>query len=140
MAVMAQYKTENGAVKCNWIDSDIEEEPTGLIDAIIYKIHTIFSSNGNFYICFGNGSYGSGNHHKRILILTIENDQLVECIDCIDEKYKLIEAPRSIPISLSYSGEDQMLSFEQFPFDEDIGYFNNKGERIQLHFKDGKFQ
>lgn len=140
MAVIVQYKTSSDTIKTVWIDSDIEENPSGITSDIHYKIYDITLNNQPYYMTFGWGTYGSGHHHNSILIFSIEDDGLKVCPSCIDSSYQHIMAPRSQKTDLKYDPLTTVISFNEFILDNEIGFFKPTGERISLKINDGRFE
>ncbi len=139
MAVIVQFKTKDQKIKTQWIDSDISEEVSGLTDAAQYEINDVIIDNKVHYLCFGRGTYGSGHHHKSILIFSIENGTIQPCESSILKDYSTIQATRRDKINLSYDKEKQEISFNEFKYNDDIGFFEATGKRIKLKLKGGKF-
>ncbi len=139
MAVIVQFKTKTQKIKTQWIDSDISEDVSGLTDAIQYEVNDIIIDNKVHYLCFGRGTYGSGHHHNSILIFSIENGTIQPCNSCILENHTTIQAPRRDKINLNYDKEKQEISFNEFKYNDDIGFFEATGKQIRLKFKNGKF-
>ena len=139
MAVIVQFKTKNQKIKTKWIDSDIREDPSGIIDTIQYEINDVTIDNKMHYLCFGWGTHGSGHHHNSILIFSIVNDAIQTCKSCISEDYLMIQAPRREKINISYNKQSQEISFNEFKYNDDIGFFESTGKRIQLKLKNGKY-
>ena len=140
MAVIVQYKTEDKTIKTEWIDSDISENPTGLTDAIQYEIHDLEINGKPHYMCFGWGTFGAGHHHKSILIFSIDKDGINHCDNCIPKDYTLLQVQRAIPIKIEYNTEEKKISFDEFKYNDDIGFYEPTGQRIQLKLKNGKFE
>lgn len=140
MAVIVQFKTSSNTIKTVWIDSDIEESPSGITSDIHYKIYDLTLNNQPYYMTFGWGTYGSGHHHNSILIFSIENDVLKVCSDCIDSPHQYIKAPRSQKIDLKYDPLTKVVSYNEFILDNEIGFFEPTGKRIQLKINNGKFE
>lgn len=139
MAVVVQFKTPEDQVVVQWIDSDISEEPTGLTDAIQYELFELPIGNKKLYMSFGWGTYGSGHHHNDILIFTIDGASLKICEDCLEKEFRLLQAPRAARIELSYNQQNQQLSFREFKYDDEIGFFQPTGQTVTLKLSDGKF-
>ncbi|MGV6832061.1 MAG: hypothetical protein ACWA5P_10950 [bacterium] len=140
MAVIAQFITKDQKVKAVFIDSDISEEGTvGLTSAIQYELHEVLINNKTYYMCFGWGTFGSGHHHNSILIFDLENDTINPCETCISESYKLIQAPRATKINLAYDEVLKQLSFNEFLYDDDIGFYQPTGKQVVLKLKNGTF-
>jgi len=139
MAVIVQFKTKSKKINTKWIDSDISEETSGITDAIQYEINNVYIENKTHYLCFGSGTYGSGNHHNSILIFSVVNESFEPCSSCIPEDYSIIQAPRGEKINMSYDKQKQEISFNEFNFNDDVGFFEPTGERIKLKLKVGKF-
>lgn len=140
MAVIVQYKTSNQGVNIQWIDSDISEEANGLTDAIQFEVHDIEINKEPHYLCFGWGTYGSGHHHNTILIFSIEDDSLKVCQDCIENNYSVIQAPRSEEINLEYNAMKKVISFNEFIYDHETGFFYPTGRGLNLKLRNGKFE
>ena len=140
MAVIVQFKTSNQEIKTQWIDSDISEEATGKTDAIQYEIYDVEINKQSHYLCFGWGTYGSGHHHNSILIFSIENDSLKVCSNCIEKDYSVIQAPRSKKINLKYDKTEKVISFNEFKYDDEIGFYMPTGKRVKLKLKNGKYE
>lgn len=140
MAVIVQFKTSSNTIKTVWIDSDIEENPSGITSDIHYKVYDLILNNQPYYMTFGWGTYGSGHHHNSILIFSIENDVLKICSNCIDNQYQYIKAPRAQKIDLKYDPLTKVISYNEFILDNEIGFFEPTGKRIQLKVNSGKFE
>jgi len=138
MAVIVQFR-DNNKINTQWIDSDISDEPNGLTDAIQFAIYDIQINEQPHYLCFGWGTYGSGHHHNSILIFSIENNSIKVCSTCIEEEYVVILAPRTEKINLEYDNEKKIISFDEFSYDDEMGYFKRTGEKVKLKFEKGKF-
>ncbi|RLD29444.1 MAG: hypothetical protein DRI70_02335 [Bacteroidetes bacterium] len=138
MAVIVQFR-DNDKINTQWIDSDISEEPNGLTDAIQFAIYDIQINEQPHYLCFGWGTYGSGHHHNSILIFSIENNSIKVCSSCIEEEYVVILAPRTEKINLQYDEGNKIISFDEFSYDDEIGFFKRSGGKVNLKLEKGKF-
>jgi hypothetical protein len=139
MAVIVQFITNSNKINTQWIDSDISDEPNGMTDAIQYEIYDVNINNQAHYLCFGWGTYGSGKHHNSILILSIQNNTLKNCLNCIEKAYSIIFAPRTSEINLKYDRIEHVISFNEFTYDDEMDYIPT-GERVKLKLKNGKFE
>ena len=140
MAVIIQYKISNRKIKTQWIDSDISEEPAGITDDILYKIYDVDINKHPHYLCFGWGTYGAGHHHNSILIFSIENDSLKVCSDCIEKNYSIIKAPRSKKIDMKFDKVENIISFNEFEYNDESGFYIPTGKRVKLKLKTGKYR
>jgi len=140
MAVIIQFKNNKNILTTQWIDSDISEEPTGITDAIQYEIYDVEINKKPHYLCFGWGTYGGGHHHNSILIFSIENDSLKFCSNCIEKDYSIIQAPRNTKINLKYEKTEEVISFNEFKYDNEIGFFMPTGKTVNLKLKNNKYQ
>lgn len=142
MAAIVQFKTCNKEIKTQWIDSDISisDEPPRITDAIQYEIYDVEIKKQTHYLCFGYGTHGAGHHFNSILIFSIENDSLKVCSNCIEKDYSVIKAPRSEKINLKYDKTEKVISFNEFKYDDEIGFYLPTGKRVKLKLKNGKFE
>lgn len=104
-----------------------------------YNIESVESGNKHLYLLFGYGTYGGGQQHYVIRILEIEGKSIAECIECYpDQKIVKIVSNRSQNIELNYDSRKKAISYRQFQYNEDTGFFASKYSIVNLRFIDGK--
>ena len=139
MAAIVQYQTASKQIKTYWLDSPSIGKEGARFNEVYFEIHNLQINGQLYYLCFGWGTYGSGNHHNTILIFSLEEEQLQLCDACIDRNYQLIMAPRMYKIELQFDENQQEISFNEFKEDEETGFFQSTGKRIRLKLKGNKF-
>lgn len=126
----------NNKNHCEIIQLDtLESDP----EVGYYKIFQISDNENIYYLLFGHGTYGGGQHHKIIKILTIKNQKIVECFDFYPNSDRLlIFSNRAQEIGLKYNEQKKEIIFKQYKFDDDIGFYTNDFDLIKYELKNNK--
>lgn len=136
---LAQFKAENGKIIVQQLNTDNAEE-VDYTDSGIYEVHEIFINRTKYYLTFASGTHGSGHQHKIVQIFSIASDKLVKCKSCFaDNKDLIIEYPRIEKANLTFNSETNEISYLEFKFDDEIGFYRPTGQVITLKLINGKF-
>lgn len=138
MAVFVQFIDQDENIHTTYIDSDIGEDENGIIDDIIYEMHAYKYKGQTYYICFGWGTYGGGHHHKSVNIFTINDQQLQECIECLETKEVFIQASRGDEIVLTY--KKGKIMYNNFVRNEETGFMEPSKDITTLERKKNTFK
>lgn len=139
-ASYAQFRTHNGKVKHQRLDSGNEWETGEPTSVLIYKINTIKIDGKTFYLFLGYGTYGGGKHHSLARVYTIEGDKMILCKSMFEEEdYLYVGANRMNEINLDYNSDLKELSYNHYNFDDSIGFYDGNKERKTFVLKNKKF-
>lgn len=136
-ATFAQFKTKSGEIKY----LDLETPKDDGTEIFITDLQRIEINDAPFYLLLGWGTCCGGKHYQvaRIYEITIEN--LVRVDSVFDYETTLyIEANRSQKIELKYSPDTKILSYNNYAFDDDIGFYTNKKSVVKWKLKRSGFK
>jgi hypothetical protein len=116
-------------------------EDGGFTDSEIYEVNEIREDQTVYYLTFGWGTHGSGNHHQLIQLFKIEGDILVKCKAFNQGASEFaIEYPRSKKLNLKFDKKSNSISFDEFAESEEQQFIQNTGKRKTLKFSNGSFR
>ncbi|MFT5777741.1 MAG: hypothetical protein ACI837_000689 [Crocinitomicaceae bacterium] len=125
-----------GAPRTQKLNPESTEKSVGY-----YNIEQITDDSSTFYIAFGYGSEGSGNHHRVVKVFKDFGDS-IGVMDCFAGKSTLeIVSKRWQDVELAYNETKKTLCYREYieSYDEENGTFNYKSEEIVWHFQGGEF-
>jgi len=138
---LAQFQSNRGKIIVQQISSSNEQETGGFTDSKIYEVHEISIGDITHYLTFAWGTHGSGNQHEIVQIFKISQDKLVKCNSCFaNNKDLVIEYPRSEESKLHFIPETNEISYCEFTYNGDLGYYISTGNTISLKLIDGLFK
>ncbi|MEM7368295.1 MAG: hypothetical protein AAF587_06805 [Bacteroidota bacterium] len=130
------YKNDFGVCQTIKLDSAKEGHEVGY-----YQIERVQQKDRVWYFLFGYGTYGGGRHHRAVKILEQSDTGFQECLGCYPNGEDLVVfAPRLFEIDLQYDPVNREISYKQFAFDEETGFYSGEYEHIALKFSKGKFK
>lgn len=137
------YHTYTNFVQINTDNDQCEVVPfdTSELNAEVgyYRINQIDQGGKTFYLLFGHGTYGGGKHHKIAKIFYIENGVFTECFDCYPEtRNLLIYSNRGQEIGLQFDKKQKKLTYKQFMFNDDMGFFTDDFVEVTYKFQNNK--
>lgn len=136
-ATFAQFKTKSGKIKY----LDLETPKDDGTEIFIKDLQRIEINDAPFYLLLGWGTCCGGKHYQvaRIYEITIEN--LVQVDSVFDYETTLyIGANRSQKIELKYSPDTKILSYNNYAFDDDIGFYTNEKSVVKWKLKRSGFK
>jgi hypothetical protein len=137
---VAQFETDSGKIIVQQINSEREAELSEYTDSGIYAVFELNTETEKLYLTIASGTHGSGQHHQIVQIFRINGDTLLKCNSCFaDNKDFVIEYPRSEKANLIFDPVNSTLHFNEFKFDEEIGFNKATGKTISLEFINGVF-
>lgn len=126
-----QYQNNEGickAILLNDLSNDFNA-------AGYYNIEKI----NEYYLLFGYGTYGGGEQHFVVRIFKNDNGEIKEYIEGYpNKKMLLIGCNRGNTIDLHYNKEKQTISFNQYIYDEEKGFYKREFQKVIYQIKDGK--
>jgi hypothetical protein len=137
---LAQFKSNNGKIIIQQLNSDKEAESGEFTDSEIYEVNELTIGKTKFYLTFAWGTHGSGYQHQIIQIFTISRDKLVKCKSCFQGNNDLvIEYPRSAKANLTFNSPTNEISYKEFKLNNEIEFYEPTGEVITLRLTKGIF-
>lgn len=137
---VAQFQADNGKIIVQQINSEREAELGDYTDSGIYEVFELDKQNEKLYLTLAGGTHGSGHHHKIVQIFRIHGETLLKCNSCFPDSTDLvIELPRSQKANLTFDPVKNTLHFNEFIFNEEIGFYQPTGKTISLEFNNGVF-
>ncbi len=137
---VAQFEADNGKIVAQQINSGKEAELGEYVDSKIYEVFELNIELEKFFLTFAWGTHGSGHQHQIVQMFKIRGDTLVKCNSCFtDNKDLVIEYPRSDKANLIFDPIKNILYFNEFISDEEIGFNRPTGKTISLEFINGVF-
>lgn len=137
---VAQFETDNGKIIVQQINSEKEAELGEYTDSRVYEIFELNTEIEKLYLTIAWGTHGSGHHHQIVQIFRINEDRLLKCNSCFtDNKDLVIEYPRSDTANLTFDPAKNTLQYNNFKFDEEIGFYKATGKKTSLEFINGVF-
>jgi len=128
------FKDKNESCKVLPFDTSENSDEVGY-----YYIKKLNHPKKNLYLVFGYGTYGGGKQHYVVRILELNESGLAECLECYPEQKILkIGSNRSQNIDLNFDTHKQSVSFKQFRFDDEVGFFSKDYEHVLLKIINGK--
>lgn len=116
----------NGYGNCTMLALDTATDEGAQVEVGYYDIETALIGDTTVYILFGYGSYGGGKQHHVVRFMSV-SDSLTECFACYpDGKMIVVETNRGQDPMLKYDQQSQTLTYLQFKFDEDHGFFSDR--------------
>ncbi|MDU8886321.1 hypothetical protein RXV94_09130 [Yeosuana sp. MJ-SS3] len=138
---LAQFQSNRGKIIVQQLNSGNEAEIGGYTDSKVYEIHEIIVDNKTHYLTFAWGTHGFGNQHQIIQVFTISPNKLVKCTSCLPNNSDLvIEYPRSEESKLYFNPKSNEISYCEFTYDDDLGYYRSTGNSITLKLINGSFK
>ncbi|WP_405411337.1 hypothetical protein [Maribacter sp. Asnod1-A12] len=125
----AQFKTRSNEIKIinlEEITADYDE------DLYLLNLHEIEINNQPHYLIIGYGGH-CGNHIYQIArVFKISDNTLVKCDSIFNNKNEIdAGASRNGEIEMKYSKETKTLSYNQYEFDEDKGFYLDKSSKVK---------
>ncbi len=141
ITVFAQFKGTGNKILYKQIDTDKEMEVGGFTDSEIYEVDEIREDQKVYYLTFGWGTHGNGNHHQIIQLFKIDGDSLTKCKVFNQREAELvIEYPRSEKLNLEFDKKTNTISFDEFIASEEEQFAQRTGKRKKLKFSNGSFR
>ena len=131
---VAQFKSDKGNIIVTQIS--FEDDYT---DSFIYAVYEIISNKETFYLTFAWGSYGGGHEHRAVRLFQINGDTLQQRNVFADTKVLGIEHRRSYEKNLTFNQKKNQIEYNEFKFNEEMGFYEPTGEIITLEFNNGIF-
>ncbi|MFT5860958.1 MAG: hypothetical protein ACI865_003074 [Flavobacteriaceae bacterium] len=111
------------------------------LDAGIYNVEQFDFQNSTYYLTFGYGTEGAGNHHHLVKAYTLEEDSIVNQnlfslaarIDIISKRFQ--------QANLTYDEKKGTISYSEFEetYIEETGEYTYKKRTVSWIFEDGQF-
>lgn len=134
-----QFKTDNGKIIVQQLNTE-SADSVDFTDSGIYEVHELLINGSIYYLTFASGTHGSGHQHKIVQIFSITHDILVKCTSCFSDNSDLIiEYQRNDKANLVFNEKTNEISYSEFKFDDDIGFYRPTGKVITLKLINGKF-
>ena len=140
MTAIAQFISDNGKIVVQQLNSENETEPGEFTDSEIYEVNEITINNTKHYLTFGWGTHGSGQQHNIIQIFRIAGDKLKKCKSCFSPNEDLsLEYPRNEKLNLTFNAKTNEITYNEFIWVDEMGYYKRTDNIITLEFTKGKF-
>ena len=124
--IYAQFKTKAGEIKF----IDLKDGDDGDQDNFITDLYAIVINNKPYYLILGWGTCCGGTHYANAKVYEIRDGSLYKCETIFNDKDDVfIQANRNQRISLNYSPEEKMLSYNSYGEMNDSGFY---GEQIAV--------
>lgn len=137
---LAQFKSSKGTIVVQQLNADSSSDSVDFTDSGIYKVYEIFINSAKHYLTFASGTHGGGHQHEIVQIFSIVSDKLVKCTSCFSNSTDLIiEYPRSEKSNLIFNQRTNEISYSEFKFDNEIGFYRSTGQVVKLKLKNGRF-
>jgi hypothetical protein len=138
---LAQFKSDNGKIIVQQLNSENEGETGEFTDSKIYEVNVIKIGKTTYYMTFGWGTHGSGNQHNIIQVFKITGDTLTKFKSFFsDNKDFVVEYPRGSKLNLIFNPETNEISYNEFKQGNDSGFYKSTGQIITLRLTDGVFK
>lgn len=136
-AIFAQFKTKSGEIK--YLDLETQEDDG--TEIFITDLQRIEINDSAFYLMLGWGTCCGGKHFQVAKIYEISNETLVQVDSVFDKETTLyVGANRSQKIELKYSSISKILSYNNYVFDDDIGFYTNQKSEVKWKLKKNGFK
>jgi hypothetical protein len=111
------------------------------LDVGYYKIEQLEHNDSTYYIAFGYGTEGSGNHHRVVKVYRIENDSIVVQPSFEGKSLLGIVSRRAEDVELKYDPTTRAISYLEFEttYDEKTDEYTSNELVVRWKFEDGKF-
>ena len=140
MTSIAQFISDKGKIVVQQLNSGNETGTGEFTDSEIYEVNEITIDNSVHYLTFGWGTHGSGNQHNIIQIFKIVGDTLVKCKSCFANNNDLaIEYPRSEKLNLTYNTKTNEISYNEFKYVDEMGYYKRTDKITTLKLINATF-
>lgn len=136
----AQFKSDKGTIVVQQLNADSSSDSVDFTDSGIYEVYEILINNTKYYLTFAAGTHGGGHQHEIVQIFSITSDKLVKCTSFFTTNTDLIiEYPRSEKLNLIFNQKTNEISYSEFKFDNEVGFYKSTGQVIRLKLKNGRF-
>ncbi|HTF06094.1 MAG TPA: hypothetical protein VK826_18820 [Bacteroidia bacterium] len=140
ISCVAQFETDSGKIIVQQINSEREAELGDYTDSGVYAVFELNTAIEKLYLTIASGTHGSGQHHQIVQVFRINGDTLLKCNSCFaDNKDFVLEYPRSEKANLTFDPVKNMLHYNEFKFDQEVGFCKATGKTISLEFINGVF-
>jgi len=137
---IAQFESYSGKIIVQQLNSENEAGAGEFTDSKVFEVNEITINKSTFYLTFAWGTHGDGNQHDIIQIFKIAGDSIVKCKSCFANNNDLaIEYPRNEKSNLTFNPETNEISYTEFKFDADEGFFKRTGQVVTLKLINGIF-
>ncbi|MFH2143699.1 MAG: hypothetical protein ABIJ97_14840 [Bacteroidota bacterium] len=136
-STFAQFKTKSGKIK--YLDLEtLKDDETEIFITDLQKIEI---NNAPFYLLLGWGTCCGGKHYQIARIYEITNENFVQVDSVFENETTLyIGANRSQKIELKFSPDTKILSYNNYAFDDDIGFYTNEKTEVKWELKRSGFK
>jgi hypothetical protein len=105
-----------------------------------YEIVQFREQGRDFYLLTGYGTYGGGQHHVAVRTLEVSQDEWIECFECYpNQREWVIYSNRSQDPDLGFDPNTLELSFREYEYDNETGFYQDKYQQRKLKFENGKW-
>ncbi|WNJ19306.1 hypothetical protein [Pontibacter sp. G13] len=126
-----QFRDESGACTTLPIDTATYSTEVGY-----FKIAQAEIESGRLYIALGYGTYGGGKQHYRVRFFQLEEGTLREREAWYPDGQELtVVCNRPQNPELTYDPDTQTISYLEFEYDEDTGFYNETFTRRKILLK-----
>jgi len=126
----------NQVIRTRQLEIEIDE-----LDVGYYKIEQLEHNDSTYYIAFGYGTEGSGNHHRVVKVYRIENDSIVVQPSFEGKSLLGIVSRRGQDVELKYDPITRTISYLEFEtiYNEETDEYKSNELTVRWKFQDGKF-
>ena len=136
---IAQFKSDNGEIVVQQLNTE-NTDTIDYTDSGVYEVNEIFINKKKYYLIFAWGTHGSGHEHKIAQVFSISSNKLEKCRYCFTNNNDLIiEYPRGEKVELTYNARSNIITYNEFNYDNNDGFYKPTGRIIALELINGVF-
>ncbi|MBI3510324.1 MAG: hypothetical protein HY064_06650 [Bacteroidetes bacterium] len=137
---VTQFRSENGKVIVQQLNSGNEGEKDLYTDSGIYEVHVVTINGKTSYLTFGWGTHGAGMQHSIVRVFQVTGPKLTDCTSCFaNDSDLVIEYPRAYNLKLNFDPLTNEISYTECIEIIDSVSPQPIGKTIVLQLRDGKF-